>query len=167
MYLFSFPELNTEFSISEYQYDGPYSIKRPNINVNAYNYSIVRFCRWFESTKVQQAEDAKRDALNNVVDGKKKLVSQMNKLQSDYDAKERELYNLMHPGTDIDENKGIYEAIYKASVSGSHTGPIGLYAALKGYDAIKKEHGNGSNNSFYIILNRSKLIINKNVDWNV
>ena len=167
VYVFSFPELNTEFSISEYQYDGPYSIKRPNINVNAYNYSIVRFCRWFESTKVQQAEDAKRDALNNVVDGKKKLVSQMNKLQSDYDAKERELYNLMHPGTDIDENKGIYEAIYKASVSGSHTGPIGLYAALKGYDAIKKEHGNGSNNSFYIILNRSKLIINKNVDWNV
>ena len=38
---------------------------------------------------------------------------------------------------------------------------------IKGYDAIKKEHGNGSNNSFYIILNRSKLIINKNVDWNV
>ena len=91
----------------------------------------------------------------------------MNKVQSDYDAKERELHNLMNPGTDVDENKGIYEAIYKASVNGWHKGPIGLYAAIKGYDSIKVDNGNGSRNSFYIILNRSKLIINKNVDWNV
>ena len=29
------------------------------------------------------------------------------------------------------------------------------------YDAVIKDHGNGGPNSFYILLNRSKLVVNK------
>lgn len=54
----------------------------------------------------------------------------------------------------------VYSGIYE-SVRIIDKAAIGIYAALKGYDAIIEPHGNNRQNSFLIILNRSKVIVKK------
>lgn len=165
--VFKLPNSSEEISISEYQYDGPHSIKRKNTVLPYYNYAVERFNEWFERNQVRYAEDVKNDALKNGSSGAKALMDKKDKLREKRNNKDSELRKLRNPSTNVDADKGIYEAIYDARVNKYEKTVVGLYAALKGYDAIKVKNGNGRSNSFMVILNRSKLIINKNVDMNV
>lgn len=58
-------------------------------------------------------------------------------------------------------DKDIYAAIYKSVHEGHDKEPLGVYAALKGYDALIQPDGNYCGNSFMIVLNRSKIITRK------
>ena len=53
------------------------------------------------------------------------------------------------------------EAIYDSVVNRGSMEPLGIYAALKGYDGLYQPNGNGSGHGFAIILNRSKLVVKK------
>lgn len=52
-----------------------------------------------------------------------------------------------------------YAGIYQAARSRDEV--LGVYAALKGYDAMIQPNGNHCGNSFMIVFNRSKLITRK------
>ena len=80
-----------------------------------------------------------------------------NKIQ-ERDAKKKTLDAL----SKVDPDKSIWGAIVSHRRSDE---VLGIWAALKGYDAIECKNGNGSSNSFYVILNRSKLIISNEVDY--
>ena len=58
-----------------------------------------------------------------------------------------------------DPDKDIYAAIYQASRSNDEV--LGVYAALRGYDAMIQPNGNHCGNSFMIVFNRSKIITRK------
>ena len=59
-----------------------------------------------------------------------------------------------------DPDKDVYSAIYH-DVKGGNREAIGVYGALKGYDALYVKNGNGSGHGFTVILNRSKIIVKK------
>lgn len=166
VYTFRLPNSTEEFTITNYQYDGPSSIKRHNSVMPYFNFAAERFDDWFERAHVKQAEKMKEEAIKNSGDSLNKLMKARDDMRKIRDDKNKELEKLRDPANSVNANKGIYEAIYKAVTSHSKAA-IGLYAALKGYDAIIVPNGNGSSNSFAVILNRSKLIINKNVERNV
>ena len=56
-------------------------------------------------------------------------------------------------------DKDIYAGIYQAARSYDEV--LGVYAALKGYDAMIQPNGNHCGNSFMIVFNRSKIITRK------
>lgn len=165
--VFKLPNSSEEISISAYQYDGPHSIKRMNSVLPYYNYAVERFNDWFDRNQVRYAEEVKEEAIKNGADGAKRLAEKKEKLQQKRDDKERELQTLRNPSSNVNADSGIYEAIYDAYTNYYERCVVGLYAALKGYDGIKVKNGNGRGNSFMVILNRSKLSINKNVDMNI
>lgn len=166
VYTFRMPHSTEEFSVTNYQYDGPHSIKKYNGVVNYYNFAAERFDDWFERAHIKQVEKIKDDAIKNSGESLQKLIKSRNDMRKIRKDKQDELDTLLTPSKNIDDNKGIYEAIHKAFMRG-HSSVIGLYAALKGYDAITVPHGNGSSNSFAVILNRSKMIISKDIIRNV
>lgn len=164
--VFKMPHDDEEISISEYQYDGPYSIKKKNAFTSGYNGAVKRFEDWFERTHVKYAEQARQEAIDSVGTVIAKLKQEkQDYLHQRYDV-EQELQTLT-AGSDANANKGIKEALYVSCVKEKNKAPLGIYAALHGYDAIKVKDGNGRGNSFYVILNRSKVVINKNVDMYV
>lgn len=165
--VFRLPNGPEEISISEYQYDGPYSIKRQMQILPHYNHAVQRFNEWFERNQVRYAEDVKNDALKNSAAGAKKLLDRSDSLKTKREQKKKELNNLRNPSSNVDANKGFYEAIYDAYQNRWSKCVVGLYAALKGYDGIKVKNGNNKGNSFMVILNRSKLIIDKDVNMKV
>lgn len=165
--VFQMPHSDEEISISEYQYDGPYSIKRVSNFSPKFNHAVMRFNQWFERTHVKYAEDVKNDALKTVKNKTEKLMTERQKLNDERLNKKKELEVLRNPGKKVDPNKGVYEAIYDRLVNHYSNDVVGLYAALKGYDMVSKEDGNGRGNSYYIILNRSKLVIDKEVEMYV
>lgn len=78
-------------------------------------------------------------------------------LTKDLERKNDEINNL----TKTNPDDGVLDAVnhYK-----DHETVWGLYAAIKGYDAIEVPDGNGRGNSYYVILNRSKMIFSNKVD---
>jgi hypothetical protein len=78
-------------------------------------------------------------------------------LAKDLERKTKEIDSL----TQTNPDNGVLDAInhYK-----NHTTVLGLYAAVKGYDAIEVPDGNGRGNSYYVVLNRSKMIFSNKVD---
>lgn len=167
VYVFTLPNSDEEFSISNYQYDGPSSIKRKNNVLPHYNYAVSRFNDWFERVHVKFAQKAKEDALSNSNAGMQKLMDKRSKLNAERTAKSNELDELRNPTKSLDTKKNIYHAIYDSYKNKYRKEGLGLYAALKGYDGIHVKDGNGEGNGFVVILNRSKLIINDNVNWNI
>lgn len=154
---FRFPEARDEFFISVLQYDSPFAIKKKNAFTSGYHNSIERFRDYVNSTRVKAVNDEiDKEAQNS---GKKinELYNKRSDLSSSLDKKKKEIDGL----TQTNPDDGVLDAInhYK-----NHETVWGLYAAIKGYDAIEVPDGNGRGNSYYVILNRSKMIFNSKVD---
>lgn len=155
--IFSLPDANSELSISKYQYDGPNSIKRKNAFTPGYNFAVQLFTDWMYREKVSRVESALEIARKDSSSIVAKLHEEKTALLEDRSAKAKELRSL----SVADPDKGIWQAV----IANKHTVEfLGIYAALKGYDAIEVEKGNGSSNNFYVILNRSKLIMSNKID---
>ena len=148
-----------ELMITAYQYDGPYSIKHQGQFGTTYNSAVQRFQLWFDRNCNQPAAVARQEALKNVGATIDKLNKEKYVLLTKLDDKSQELKE----ETTVDPEKSLQNAIYHYGTSG-YRSVYGIYAALKGYDAIEVPNGNHHNHSFYVILNRSKMVINKDVD---
>ena len=154
---FSLPDADSELSISKYQYDGPNSIKKKNAFTPGYNFAAQLFTDWMYREKVSRVESALKTARDNSGDMVAKLNEDKKALLEDRREKGKELKSL----SVADPEKSVWQAV----VANKHTCEVlGIYAALKGYDAIEVKSGNGSSNNFYVILNRTKLVMSNKID---
>lgn len=155
---FTLPNSDEPLSINTYQYNGPFSIKRKNAFTPAYNGAVKRFQDWMTREHVQKVADAVKAALDTSSGAIAKLKDEKNDKINERNTKQSALTAL----SKTDPNKTIWGAL--VSNKGCDE-TLGIWAALKGYDAIECKNGNGTSNSFYVILNRSKLIISNEVDY--
>jgi hypothetical protein len=156
VYVFKLPNSKESFMLSKYQYENN-AIKRKNAFSNPYNYPVKRFQEWLMNNHYKIITKAVEKELKTVGGKAVNLQSDIKALESELNKSVKEMSNLKkskNPNGDI--ISGIYE-----SVSDDRDEGIGVYAALKGYDALIYPHGNGGSNSFMIVLNRSKVIVKK------
>ena len=97
---------------------------------------------------IKESVDALGDTVNE-------LQSKISDLRTQHKDKLDEIKKKSCPNPD----EGVYQAIYDSVVIRGSLEPVGIYAALKGYDAIYQPNGNGLGNGYVAILNRSKLIV--------
>lgn len=154
---FKLPNSRTEFSMSQYQYSGQGAIKQKNSFTQPYHYNVERFAQWMETEHVQKVAAERQYQVDNLGDKVQQLKDDITKLKADYAQKNDDLQKMHNPDPDAD----IMSAIYDSVVNHGSKEALGIYAAIKGYDALYQDHGNGSSNGFAIILNRSKVIVKK------
>lgn len=155
---FTLPNSDESLSINIYQYDGPFSIKQKNAFTPAYNGAVRRFQDWMTREHIQKVADAVKVALDSSGDVIAELKDKKNNKVSERNAKQSTLTAL----SKSDPDKTIWGALVSNK---SFDETLGIWAALKGYDAIECKNGNGRSNSFYVMLNRSKLTISNEVDY--
>lgn len=158
-YVIKMPNTNERFVFSRFRYEND-AIKRKNAFARPYNYPVRQLKEWIMREHFGKIEDAVKNAINNLDDEVKRLQGEQRKAYVDY----KDKYNAMSKlsvNAVGDPDKDIYAAIYKNVHKDGEKEALGVYAALKGYDALIQPNGNHSGNSFMIVLNRSKIITRK------
>lgn len=156
VYVFSLPNSKEKFMISRYQWENN-AIKRKNAFTKAYNYPLKRFQDWLMKEHYEIINKKVSKELEQIGDKVTSLQSDLKKTKNDLNVKISELSDLKKTkDPDSDIISGIYESV---RLGGKEA--IGVYGALKGYDALIQPNGNGGPNSYMIILNRSKVIVKK------
>lgn len=156
-YVIKMPNTNERFVFSRYRYEND-AIKRKNGFARPYNYPVRQFKEWIMREHYGKIEDAVKEAVKNLDD-------EVNRLQKERAAafkvylEKSAAANKVSSNSVGDPDKDIYAAIYQASRSDDEV--LGVYAALRGYDAMIQPNGNHCGNSFMIVFNRSKIITRK------
>ena len=153
---FKLPNSSETFHLSQATYESPGAIKQKNQFTKPYNYPVVRFEEWFTSQHIAKIESVKNYEI-------KQIGKRVNVLRDSIKDKKQKLTDVTDQLNKLhnpDPDKDIYSAIYH-DVKGGNLEAIGVYAALKGYDALYAKNGNGSGHGFTVILNRSKIIVKK------
>lgn len=158
-YVIKMPNTAERFVFSRYRYEND-AIKRKNGFARPYNYPVRQFKEWIMREHYGKIEDAVEEAVNNLGDEIKRLQGEQRKAYTVYQDK-RDAVSKINVTSVGDPDKDIYAAIYKSVHEGHDKEPLGVYAALKGYDALIQPNGNYCGNSFMIVLNRSKIITRK------
>ena len=158
-YVIKMPNTAERFVFSRYRYEND-AIKRKNGFARPYNYPVRQFKEWIMREHYGKIEDAVKEAVNNLGDEIKRLQGEQRKAYTVYQDK-RDAVSKLYLSSVGDPDKDIYAAIYKSVHEGHDKEPLGVYAALKGYDALIQPNGNYCGNSFMIVLNRSKIITRK------
>lgn len=153
---FTLPNSRKSFTISEYQYSGPGAIKQKNSFTRPYHFALERFQQWVMTEHVAKVERAKKEAIDNLGPKITQLQNDIHTAKTQRHTLKDQLNQLTNPNPDAD----IYSAIYE-SVRNGNKEPIGLYAALKGYDGVYVPNGNSSGHGFAVILNRSKIVVKR------
>lgn len=154
---FELPNSSEKCVVNVYQYNGPFSILRKNPFAPAYNAAVQRFVNWMETEHISKAWTALKEERDSSGDKMDSLKQQKANKEAERRGKEAELAD----STNANDST-MLGAIYKNK---GYRQVLGLFAAIKGYDAIEVTNGNGRKNSFYVILNRSKLIVSNTVDY--
>lgn len=158
-YVIKMPNTNERFVFSRYRYENN-AIKRKNGFSRPYNYPVRQFKEWIMREHYGKIEDAVKKAVNNLSDEVDRLQDEQRKAYYVYEDKQ-DTFSKLSANAVGDPNKDIYAAIYKNVHKDNDKEALGVYAALKGYDALIQPDGNYSGNSFMIVLNRSKIITRK------
>lgn len=158
-YVIKMPNTNERFVFSRYRYENN-AIKRKNGFSRPYNYPVRQFKEWIMREHYGKIEDAVKKAVNNLSDEVDRLQDEQRKAYYVYEDKQ-DTFSKLSVNAVGDPNKDIYAAIYKNVHKDNDKEALGVYAALKGYDALIQPDGNYSGNSFMIVLNRSKIITRK------
>lgn len=156
VFVFSLPNSSNRFMLSRYQWENN-AIKRKNAFAKPYNYPLKRFQEWMMKEHYELISEKVNKAVNELGSTITDMKKEIRETKDEINKKIDEL-NTLKKGKD--PNGDIMSGIYEYVRTGGKEA-IGIYAALKGYDAMIKPHGNGSPNSFAIILNRSKVIVKK------
>lgn len=157
MYIFTLPNSKTTFTLTRYMWENK-AIKRRNQFSPAFNYPLKRFTDWMMKEhydKIQARIDKDKDKIEVDV---KALEKEMDKCRDKYWKLNTKIREGREKALDKLGN-GMLAEVVKYVIKNRSAEAIGLYAAIKGYDALTVQHGNGSNNSFAVILNRSKVIV--------
>jgi hypothetical protein len=155
-YVFTLPNTKEKFLLTKYQYENN-AIKQKNLFTTPYHFAIKRFENWVMKEHVAKVEKAKNEAVDNLGDAIVILKDKISDAKKKYNQKLDEVKLASNPNPD----DSIYNAIYDDVKNRGGLESVGVYAALKGYDAIYAPHGNGTSNGYMVILNRSKLFVKK------
>lgn len=162
---FKLPNSRRECVISSTMYDGDYSIYQDNPVAPAHNYAIDKFLDWVDDNHLFPVQRRLSEETENSVTKVQALQSELYKLRTQRNDEEDKLQKMMK----VDGTESILHGIYYHLKHGYEgDAAVGVYAALKGYDAIEVDfHGNAgrsANNNFYVVLNRTKLVLANSVD---
>lgn len=155
-YVIKMPNSTEQFMFSRFRYENN-AIKRKNAFARPYHYMVKQFKDYIMREHYGRIEDAVRKAVDNLGDETQRLKKVMKDKLDAYNTKTDEVKRIKTAGVG-DPNKDIYAAIYNNRYD---TEVLGVYAALKGYDAMIQPNGNYSGNSFLIVFNRSKITARK------
>lgn len=153
---FTLPNSRKNFVLSEYQYSGAGAIKQKNQFTPPYHYALQRFVEWVRTEHVNKVARAKQQAIDDLGPVITDLQNKISQAKSKRDTLNDQINQLNNP----DPDANIYAAIYD-QVKRGNMEAVGVYAALKGYDGMYQEHGNGGRNTYAIIFNRSKIVVKK------
>ena len=159
IFVFKLPNSKETFEISRFRYENN-AIKQKNVATPAYNYPVRQFSQWLIKNHYVIIENRIKQETEKLGEKTKLLSSQIKKLNDEIRIGKDELNNMMTVNSDKDLMSGIKKYILRRDMD-DNVEPVGVYAALKGYDAIIKERPGGCDNSYCIILNRSKVIVKK------
>lgn len=155
VYTFKLPHSDKTFMFSRFQYENN-AIKQKSAFHPAYNYPVKRFEQWMYANHYniieRRVDEVKKESGDLIEQARKDLHT----ANSNVD-KERKILSDMKRVKNPDSN--VIDAIYENVINDSNKEPVGIYAAMKGYDAFIRPRGNGGPNSFMIVLNRSKIIV--------
>lgn len=157
MVTFELPNSDEKCVVNIYQYNGPFSILQKNPFAPHYNAAVNRFANWMETNHIAKAYEVYKEERDNKGD----KIDALKKQKSDAEDERRKKEADLADSTNASDTT-MLGAIYKNK---GYRQVLGLFAAIKGYDAIEVKNGNGQANSFYVILNRSKLIVSNSVDY--
>jgi hypothetical protein len=148
-----FPYDDETLRINKLQYDGVFALRRRNPMSPMYNGAVETFRDFVNNhyMRYMQQEISNQTRADNPQ--YQKLIQERDDMQKQYDAKKYELNKTAGKGNP-DEN--FIDSIYAMR---GYSETVGLYAALKGYDAIKVSNG------YTVVLNRTKLIFSNKVDY--
>ena len=155
---FTLPHSNKECIITEYQYSGPNALKRKNIMSGSWNYAVNKFTDWVTSEHVNKVNDKINAELSNQSQQIVDFQNKIHQIDNEIAVNQQEIQKLNKVSEDS------VMGVISNNKTGSRSNELkGLLAAIKGYDAIEAQPSAGSN-SFYIILNRSKMIVSNEVN---
>ena len=163
---FKLPNSQRTCVISSTMYDGDYSIYQDNPLASAHNYAIDKFLDWVDDNHLFPVQRRLSEETENSVTKVQVFQSDLYQLRKQRNDEEDKLQKMIK----VDGMESIIHGIYYHLNHGYEgDAAVGLYAALKGYDAIEVDfHGNAggrsANNNFYVVLNRTKLVLANSVD---
>lgn len=156
-YVMELPNSKSKFEISKYQWENN-AIKRQNAFATPYSYPVKRFQGWLMKNHYQLIDKKVQEKLGDMDEDIKALQTKVSHANVKVKEKHQEVQKLKSVKS---PNSNMMAGIYE-HVTNNHTDyGIGVYAALKGYDALIQPKGNGNSNSFMVILNRTKVIVKK------
>ena len=163
-FTFNIPGVKEQFSISQYQFSGPYALKRPNALARTYNYAVERFRDYVQHNVIKRMTDELNERKANSQTKLSSLYNEKTRLGGERSKKEKERENLIASSIP-DENTS-----FLAQITGKYsTTPeyMGLFAAAMGYDAITTDKSKikGYTDGYTCVLNRTKLIFSNEIDY--
>lgn len=156
-YVMELPNSKSKFEISKYQWENN-AIKRQNAFATPYSYPVKRFQGWLMKNHYQLINSKVQEKLGDMDDDIKELQSKVSKADATVKEKHQAVKDLKSVKS---PNSNIMSGIYEHVINDRYNYGVGVYAALKGYDALIQPNGNGHSNSFMVILNRTKVIVKK------
>ncbi len=154
-FILKLPNSKQTFLLSEYTYMNN-AIKQKNAFTKAYNYPVERFRDWFVTNHFAIINKKVEEEVSNLGDKITDLKSEIMRVKSELSDQGDELNKVKNKN--VNPDKDIISCCVHAVKTGREEA-LGIYAAVKGYDAIKVPNGNGIGNSFIVVLNRSKVIV--------
>ena len=154
-YEIKLPNSSKKFIFNTHDLDN--ALKQKNASSSVYNYRIQRFKNFVIENHFEKIKDKINDEIKDALKNNPKLKVLENKIKaekSQLDVIEKEVNNLRKNGT-TPKN----QVIGKILKSGSEE-MYGIYAAIKGYDVLIAEGGNGDCD-YAVILNRSITKVRK------
>ena len=150
---FKLPNSKEKITLQRFVWDNPRCIRQSQPAAPFYHLYAEKFKDWFLENHVKPIQDKVNIAIKND-DGAmlKELQDKLNNKSDEYDKIEKDYKSI----TAADPDKNIYQGAVSA---GKYS--LGVIAAILGYDGIKVKNGNGGKNSFIVVLNRSKVVVNK------
>lgn len=163
----SLPGVKENFSISQYQYEGPFALKRRNVLSRTYNNSVERFRDYVEQNVITRME-------KELLERKENSKSEISKLQKEYEANSDKRDKIEKQRKDLVSSIMPSEKtsflVQLTGEENSRNNPLlGLLAASLGYDAITTSKssvkGAYSSSGYTCVLNRTKLIFSNEIDY--
>lgn len=156
----SLPYSTEEYTLSEKNWNDASAIRQKQAMGAKYHIHAAKIARWIETNHFQKIAD---EIAKESRERQKQIVI-------DFETKSKQLEGVIHSSEksmrDISDklfnpDATLRNGVLKSVVEnqGSNNPALGIYAALKGYDAIRVgTHLNRESNEYIVILNRTKVI---------
>lgn len=166
LYQFTFPGTNEQFSISKFQYDGPYSLLKRNVISPSYNYSIERFKDYVQQNLIKKMDEELLEKRQTAKTQLSQFVKEKQDLETKRDGLKNDLQQLQSNMPAAKDS--LLSQITNRNMN--HAARLGIFAAAMGYDAIITHDSDTYklkrySDNYTVVLNRSKLIFSNEIDY--